>query len=546
MRSTILAIVIIILGSSLKAQTHNEMVGSGRSQVNNYGQTTYAYQHIGNEKYCVEKRGGAIVSNYSLPNFLCDGEQQSELTNKYDILKACSASAAALQPKTDIGAFFSGYQACFCGGKEGIKSMFVGIAKMIWNFDDTIKGLWALVTNSEVRGKVGAYMRQVWNDHPNMTIGQKRAFNCGFLSQIAAGAGATQAIRLGYHVIQGARAGTAGASAGEAGATVVVSEAALEQAKQAALRQAGVTSTESTASSGSTTVASQTSATTVASTAATQTSVITPNVQTAWTSTMSAVEKVAAPAGARANGIVTMGQLLDEAVTKMMVIPQGLTREAANELRRQLTQISPNRLSAGVSRQMQNTVTGLNDFIAGRTSTVVIDKTSVVSNPIDSLIMSNEGLRANALDAATTAVRASLTELSPAERFTLLSNIARQTASKTSLEIPDKVRQALTANNEWSTFSANFSAFAADELAATGTPQALAEVAMQITTSVRTSGTHWILSEHAKSILSAVDPGKLRQVVAIAKQNLKQAPFNTRDYSSFTRQLSQELDTLVK
>ena len=127
----------------------------------------------------------------------------------------------------------------------------------------------------------------------------------------------------------------------------------------------------------------------------------------------------------------------------------------------------------------------------------------------------------------------------------MLRSLARTAGWGNDFVIPSTLQQKLMANNEWSEFAGNVSAYALDELARIGTADALAEVALQMTMSVRISDEqYFVLSNKADHILRTADPLVVRQAVAIAQQALKYPPYDSG--SGHTRILAAKLSELQK
>lgn len=275
------------------------------------------------------------------------------------------------------------------------------------------------------------------------------------------------------------------------------------------------------------------------------------NVRSAWASTIAEVEKAASQSrdNSATSGVpVLLKHGIDKIIVDFTEASKTASRTRANEMSRKLDWfISGGRLTTEQGRRIRNLKIALDDYDAGRTNAVLIDPVTVKDNISESLGLaeSNVTLQANVTEVFTSQTGQVLSRLDAAEQLAMLRSLARTAGWGSDLKVPSSLQQKLVANNEWSIFAGNVSAYAIDGLAKIGTAEALAEVALQATTSVRISEEqYFVLSNKALHILKSADPGIVREAIGIAQQSLKYPPYNSDSWHA--QELAKKLSELKK
>jgi hypothetical protein len=263
---------------------------------------------------------------------------------------------------------------------------------------------------------------------------------------------------------------------------------------------------------------------------------ITEAVRSAWDTAMARVEQAASPDLApRTKAAMFVKQAINGEIDDLTATSMTATKAQAHDLSQRLDWLGNVGLTTTQRRRVQNLKTALNDFADGTTNRVIIDPVAVHDSPIESLVQSNFLLRMNVMNAYVTEMNLAMVKLTLVEQLALLNLNARSAFWGSDLDIPAAVKQRLIENNEWSTFAGQVSAHALDMLAKIGTPEALAEVALQITANVRITDDHFFMvSEKARHILQQADRTVVRSAFEIAKQSLEAPPYRSDAYHQRT------------
>jgi len=278
---------------------------------------------------------------------------------------------------------------------------------------------------------------------------------------------------------------------------------------------------------------------------------VTGNMRSAWSRVMSEVESSASRSRDRSavsGAHFALKAGIDRTIDEFTDASQTATREEAMRMSGSLDWlIGSQKLTTEQGARIRNLKAALDDYDSHRSRPVLIDPVTVKDSPFEALGLaeSNVALQANVSETFASSMDQALGRLAKAEQISMLRSLARTAGWGNDFVIPSTLQQKLMANNEWSEFAGNVSAYALDELARIGTADALAEVALQMTMSVRISDEqYFVLSNKADHILRTADPLVVRQAVAIAQQALKYPPYDSG--SGHTRILAAKLSELQK